>query len=405
MVDFIRKSNSYKGSCTSLKMRRIVTSIIYMIVFMMMTFMMARNTPHNPKEGLIKTSPLNKSPTVPISSDSTTVDNTSTRFALLVQEMKQAVEDHCQLLQKNETLLQEILNITWRVKVKPSIEGIKYPFDVLNHRSDFPKPRDNATLTKYSNSHVGHIAKQIAGTIRETLSAKPEGSPIGAFDIGVNYGWITFTIASMGIDVYSFEPMQSNIRTLRTSLCLSPPEIRSHVTLFDFGLSNKEQECMILSLDNNIGDGQVICHEDKEKAATFQLGKSKVREIVKLRRLDDVLPTEQEADADLMSKIAVIKMDTEGHEPFLVEGAKEFFRKFKPPVVHSEFASGHMTSVHADPHGMMSFFVEELGYTVKENRPHHWGRMGKDPLSMEVALDMTKFKGLHDVIFELPHTT
>ena len=56
-----------------------------------------------------------------------------------------------------------------------------------------------------------------------------------------------------------------------------------------------------------------------------------------------------------------------------------------------------MMSVHVDSQGMMSFFVEELGYTVRENPRTHIKRLGRSLLSKDVAMNMTNF---NDLIFE-----
>ena len=346
-----------------------------------------------------------------VANDGTETSSESSRmgaktFGMLAKEMKDKVEDQCRLLETNATALEEILDIAWKSELTPWLEGMKHNFTMIVHKNDAKGPFQAGNGPP--GSHIGQIVGQLAGTIRDLTAAATESaldSKINAFDIRVNYGWATFTMASMGAEVYSFEPMQSNIRFLRTALCLSPPEMRSRVTLFDFGLSDKNQECMILSVDNNIGDGQVVCHEDKEKASATgqyasQFGtEKKFRENVRLQRLDDVLLKDEDAEI-ILPKVDIVKMDTEGHEPFLVEGGKRFFRKFKPRVVHSEFDNRIMTSVHADSKGMMSFFVEELGYTVRENRATHFKRLGRGPLSKVVAMDMTNFNGLHDLIFE-----
>ena len=58
---------------------------------------------------------------------------------------------------------------------------------------------------------------------------------------------------------------------------------------------------------------------------------TEVREIGMLHRcLDDWCATNrrEEADSRLISKTVVVKMDTEGHIPCMVESAKEFLQKY-----------------------------------------------------------------------------
>jgi hypothetical protein len=49
-----------------------------------------------------------------------------------------------------------------------------------------------------------------------------------------------------------------NYLLLRRTLC-DNPDIMSRVTLFAAGLSNRSQDCSVVSLRNNQGNGNVLC--------------------------------------------------------------------------------------------------------------------------------------------------
>lgn len=319
-----------------------------------------------------------------------------TKLQSIIQEMKQKVQDHCEDIQKNPKVLEEIKATAVQVSIPRWLgEAQDLNFEMVVHNND----KGVASAGKPPAGHIGQIVNQVAKNIQDEKSKGKTN--VAMLDIGVNYGWASFTSASVGAKVYSFEPMQSNVKFLRTALCLSPPEMRERVTLFDFGLSNRAQNCVIASHDGNIGDGQVYCAKEGETSVTPP-GGQKIRETVALRRLDDVFVVESPADEELLKEIVVVKMDTEAHEPMVVEGARSFFRKFLIPVIHSEFNNREMSKVNSDAEGMMRFFFEELGYDVQENRPHHIGRLGRAPLSREVAMNMNTFNGLHDLIFSNP---
>ena len=91
---------------------------------------------------------------------------------------------------------------------------------------------------------------------------KNDHGPIDPKASEKQYVLVTFSMTSIGIDVYSFEPVQINIHLLHTSLCFSPLEIQCHVILSDFGLYNKAQEFIIVWFDNNTVDGQAFRQEN-----------------------------------------------------------------------------------------------------------------------------------------------
>jgi hypothetical protein len=76
---------------------------------------------------------------------------------------------------------------------------------------------------------------------------------------------------------------------LKGSLCANP-ELSAYVTLFPFGLSNKNDTCFVIAGDGNLGDGFTKCgvQTEKQALATFDKGYL-VRGRMLVHRLDDMV--------------------------------------------------------------------------------------------------------------------
>jgi len=152
------------------------------------------------------------------------------------------------------------------------------------------------------------------------------GKPGNALDIGANIGFYSFVLAANGWNVTSFEPMTSNHEFLEATMCQNPA-LKQRIRLNKFGLGSKDDHCIIISGDANLGDGISQCGELAKKP--IQAGYHK-RASMDIRRLDDVL-TEEKID-----KIDFVKMDVEGFECQVMAGGQSLLTKYRPRLIQSE---------------------------------------------------------------------
>lgn len=181
-------------------------------------------------------------------------------------------------------------------------------------------------------------------------------------DVGANVGWFSLNMAALGVDVLAFEPMEDNLNLIRQSLCI-PTNIESgvseRITLFEYGLGEKEETCVIYSDDRNFGDGHTQCVED-ENDLEIPPGHS-VRGRIPVHRLDDVLSAEGR-------NVVVVKMDTEGHEGKVFKGGAEFLLNTGVPVLTLEFVPEWLESNGDEPLEILKSFTD-AGYNLtQENR-------------------------------------
>jgi FkbM family methyltransferase len=186
--------------------------------------------------------------------------------------------------------------------------------------ADFP-------MAVYNSADI--VSNEICNTGTWELSAKDVtelGNAGHALDIGTNVGFYSFVLAAHGWSVTAFEPMSANHELLDATMCKNPA-LKQMIMLNKFGLGAKDDHCIIISDDNNLGDGISQCGDDAKKP--IRAGYHQ-RATMDIRRLDDVLTEEH------VSQIDFVKMDVEGFECHVMEGGQSLLTKFRPRLIQSE---------------------------------------------------------------------
>jgi FkbM family methyltransferase len=166
------------------------------------------------------------------------------------------------------------------------------------------------------------------------------------FDIGANIGYFTFLLAerlNFNGSAYLFEPVPHLAELCKTTF----RDVPFDVTVFDFGLSDRDKEEDIFIAGNgNLGWNTLVSQK-----ATSDMTKVRIR----LKPFDtcgiDVTPS-------------LIKVDVEGAEYKVFRGMIGSLRKWHPlPVVLCEVAWGRAHPAWEDE---MSVFTEmkRIGYTI-----------------------------------------
>jgi len=153
--------------------------------------------------------------------------------------------------------------------------------------------------------------------IREETSVKWLLSQIDErdifYDIGANFGYYTVIVAKKVSKVVSFEPYSKSFKLLRKNVELNN---LTNVELFNLGLGDKNDERMLyVPSKKNLASFYNGLHSDKNIIS---------KELVHLfsldyfmERSDNLFPT-------------WIKMDIEGYEYFVIKGAVNTLKMYKP---------------------------------------------------------------------------
>jgi len=163
-------------------------------------------------------------------------------------------------------------------------------------------------------------------------------------DIGANIGWYTFMFAAHGHKVLAVEPMTKNRKLMKATLCMNP-DLAPRVKIFATALTNvaaSGQTCNILSCPFNAGDGVLAC-SDYDRIALGNDCYYSIREQVPLMTLDALLAEQAQ---DFGDRVDMIKVDVEGEECNVVQGAQDFFSRFRPQYMMIEARLSN-----ADHHG------------------------------------------------------
>ncbi|KAJ3127085.1 hypothetical protein HK098_006782 [Nowakowskiella sp. JEL0407] len=153
-------------------------------------------------------------------------------------------------------------------------------------------------------------------------------------DIGANIGWHSLSVAGAGYPVISFEPMPQNLHLFRWSLCLNE---NMKIEVFSKGLGEKRDECRIISVGVNVGNGNVQCLEKGQKNLPPISNGWKERGKISVYRLDEVMNERFAASNSGAQRIGVLKVDVEGFELPVFKGGIKFLKTAKIPYMALEF--------------------------------------------------------------------
>lgn len=174
------------------------------------------------------------------------------------------------------------------------------------------------------------------------------GEDAGILDIGANIGIMTVHLARMAKNgtVYAFEPIPDNVNILR--------KIVSHfklknVKIFDIALGDKNGKIeMVMPVVDSV-KMQGLSHVVHPSINEYNEGN---KFSVEVRTLDDLFGNEHKN-----VEISAIKIDVENFEYFVLKGAEQLLRKFKP-VIYIELWDNENRNKCFD-------FFEKMGYTIK----------------------------------------
>jgi len=179
-------------------------------------------------------------------------------------------------------------------------------------------------LAVYHSNDI--VSNEICNTgFWETRSVAKFGPPGTALDIGTNVGYYSFLLAAAKWTVHSFEPLPQNLELLAATACKNPA-LAQRVKIHPTGLGAQHDHCVFISDNNNVGDGWTQCGA----AADAVKDGYQVRGEFEVQRLDD------ELERLAIKAIDFVKIDVEGFEFQVFEGAQSLLTKYRPRAIQSE---------------------------------------------------------------------
>ena len=185
---------------------------------------------------------------------------------------------------------------------------IKFNFFGLNLEGDINEPMDKEIylFNQYENNQIRYLIENIKESSFEYF-----------IDVGANSGVYSLIINDKfkNIKIKSFEPIKKSIKKFIINQKLNPK--LKNMRIYKFGLSDKNTTLLMKSQvrDKYIQTGGFGVTTKKDKLKNFHTEKAF------FRKGDDVLR--------IKYKKVVLKIDTEGHEEFVLKGLQKFLRKNK----------------------------------------------------------------------------
>ena len=170
-------------------------------------------------------------------------------------------------------------------------------------------------------------------------------------DIGANIGYYTLILAGLtgaSGKLYAFEPDPANFGYLQKTTKLNN---LTNVELFNVALGDRDGVVSLYLSESNKGDHRIY---DVEKEGRKKLD-------IKMIRLDDVLE-KNGFKADL------VKMDVQGAEGLVLEGAKKTIAMNPDLIIYTEFWPDGLKNSGADPMKIFSDLNERFDvFEINEN--------------------------------------
>ena len=168
-------------------------------------------------------------------------------------------------------------------------------------------------------------------------------------DIGANIGWFTFFFGKYGYKIISFEVSKINNYILYKNYCLNKD---INVTIINKGLDIEEQNCKLINVKSNIGDGAIFCKNREKPNNVFD---GEIISDIKLTKLSKYINFFSDKN------LALMKLDVEGAEGNVIFGGKEIINKYHIPFILMEFQINLLETHGTKVKEFLEFF-ENNGY-------------------------------------------
>ena len=165
-----------------------------------------------------------------------------------------------------------------------------------------------------------------------------------AVDVGANIGYYTVLLADkVGVTgkVYAFEPDEINFEILKKNVEANKLE---NVVLVKAAVSDKKGVNYLYKSKDNYGDHKLIKNPLVDKSTSSLKKGGSLREKVKIVKLDDFVK----------EKVNLMKIDTQGWEPMVFEGARKIIERDKP-IIFFEYSPVSYKQAKLDGTKMMSW--------------------------------------------------
>lgn len=197
-------------------------------------------------------------------------------------------------------------------------------------------------------------------------------------EVGSNFGahtlWMADLVGTSG-KIYGVEANPNVSKYLKQSIALNKLEDR--ITLFEMAASNKAYNGFMVYGSQNIGAGYIL-PDGPDATAKCQIDNCTP---IRVKKLDDMIPDQ---------KIDLLKMDAEGAEYWILEGAQTLLKKNPHMMIMMEWDPNHMKRSHIDSVHFLNT-LEKRGLKI-------WA-VAEGGILTPMTYDNVKAGGIFDLLF------
>jgi FkbM family methyltransferase len=191
-------------------------------------------------------------------------------------------------------------------------------------------------------NYFGRYENALLTPAMEFISSNfPEALKNSAIDAGANIGNHTIFFADFFKNVFSFEPALRTFDILKMNI-----RGLSNVKVINKGLSDSSRSDNIVMSDINQGAARISIESDE------------LAESISVITLDSFVQKEK-------IKVGLLKIDVEGHELFVLKGAKNILKEQKPIVMfellEQDIENGNNTFEYLQSEGYKNFYEVRSG--------------------------------------------
>ena len=221
---------------------------------------------------------------------------------LILSQYPPKITDKLEFIFKKYLLL--IKHIILKVPVKPSVSKIKLAEDKIYYESEYGIANYQAILVNFQKDYFGYLSHLKAPSV---------------VDVGAHIGLFSLTVAKLfeKPKIYACEPVSLAFNILERNT----QNIKG-IQRFQLGFSNKRSRSRIYYIKDKLIVSSLF-------AERFDWGEKPSAQIIQLETLDSFIKREG------ISKIDILKIDTEGAEERILKGARETLAKTRYLVLEA----------------------------------------------------------------------
>jgi len=217
--------------------------------------------------------------------------------------------------------------------------------------------RGNPRIAVFSFDHIGLeinnfgiYEEDLLNAVMSFLKDKFNLSKFSTcIDVGANIGNHSLFFSNISNKVFSYEPNPNTYELLK----FNTRNIQN-INIYNIGISNRNEKQFLNESNHNIGDSTIVSSIVKEDIDKVGLP---VHEI-KCFRLDDLQDFSNE-------EISMIKIDVEGHELEVMDGARNLIMKNRPLLIFE-----HNIEISKEKTLEINNFLEQIEYVIYLIQPN-----------------------------------